>query len=35
MELILWTYLAVVLAYGAAELRLGGQRPVARIRYRG
>ncbi len=34
MELLLWTYLAVVVAYGAAELR-HGPRPVARIRYRG
>jgi hypothetical protein len=35
MELLLWTYLAVVVAYGAAELRHGAPRPVARIRYRG
>jgi hypothetical protein len=35
MELFLWTYLAVVVAYGAAELRHSGPRPVARIRYRG
>jgi hypothetical protein len=35
MELLLWTYLAVVVAYGAAELRHAGLRPVARIRYRG
>jgi hypothetical protein len=34
MELLVWTYLAVVVAYGAAELR-HGRRPAARIRYRG
>src|SRR4029453_7236388 len=35
MELLLWTYLAVVVAYRAAELRHGGSRSAVRIRYRG
>jgi hypothetical protein len=34
MDLLLWAYLAVVVAYGAAELRLAHRAPV-RIRYRG